>query len=244
MKLLICNLKENKTLKEILLYKKMLESNPLTNIHLIICPSYPYLPIMHSKKYDLASQDVSEYQKGAYTGEVSAECLKSLDVKYVMIGHFEREMYFLENIEKQKKKIKNALKQNLKIILPIGETLMEHQLGKTKEVVLKKLSELLKEIPEEKKQNFIIAYEPIWRVGNNLPLNQKEIKEIIKAIKNWLEEQKFPSIPVVYGGGLNLENTKKLKGLDGLLLGNISLDREKMCQILINLQESTSVYKT
>ena len=83
----------------------MLEQSDLSNLKLVICPAYPFLPILHSRKFYLGAQDVSEYKNGSYTGEVSAEMLKSLDVQYVIIGHHEREMYFLENREKQKKKM-------------------------------------------------------------------------------------------------------------------------------------------
>lgn len=154
MKLLICNLKENKTLPEILQYKKAIENCSIMNLELVLCPSYPYLPIMHSKKYKIGSQDVSEFPKGNYTGEVSAECLKSLDVKYCIIGHHERELYFLENEEKNKKEDSNALEQNLKIVLPIGETLIEYQLGKTIETITQKLETLLKDISFEKEKHY------------------------------------------------------------------------------------------
>ena len=199
---------------------------------------------MHSPKYFLGAQDVSECKNGNYTGEVSAECLKSLDVQYVIIGHYERDLYFLENEEKQRKKIQNALEQNLKIILPVGETLMEYQLGKTKEVIEQKLKTLLLEIPVSQRTNVMIAYEPIWRVGKNLPLNKKEVFDTIISIKQWLYNNNFPNNPVLYGGGLTLEDMQKLGEIDGFLLGNLSLDAEKMCQILENFQNSTNIYKT
>lgn len=243
MKLLICNWKENKTLPEVIHFKKMIETYIHPDLKLVICPQYPYLPILHSKKYELGAQDVSEYKSGNYTGEVSAECLKSLDVKYVIIGHFEREMYFLENYEKQIKKMINALEQNLKIILPIGETLMEYQLGKTEEVIIKKLESLLPNIPQKYRKNIVIAYEPIWKVGKNLPLNKKEIFNTIICIKKWMYDHDYPNNPVLYGGGLTLENMQKLQELDGFLLGNLSLDLEKMCQVIESFQNSTNIYK-
>lgn len=227
-----------------LAYKKAMEHTENFRWQLVICPSYPFLPLMHSKKYELGSQDVSIYPKGSYTGEVSAEALRSLDVKYVIIGHHEREMYFLENEEKQKKKIKNALEQNLKIVIPIGESLMEYQLGKTIEVINEKLNTLLLEIPENQKKNFIIAYEPIWRVGKNLPLNKREILSIISEIKKWLHLHNYPNIPVLYGGGVTEEDMQKMEEIDGFLLGNLSLDVEKMCQILEKSQNSTNIYKS
>lgn len=212
-------------------YKQTIEQQNLERTKLVLCPSFPFLPIMHSSKYEIGAQDVSFYESGSYTGEVSASSLKSLDVKYVIIGHYERENYFLENIEKQKQKIANALKENLKIILPIGENLMEYQLGITLNVIFTKLDALLKNIPDEKKQNIIIAYEPTWKIGRELPLNKKEIVDVIVAIKKRLIEKGFPVIPVLYGGGIKLEELPKLETLDGFLLGTLSLNVEKMCKV-------------
>lgn len=225
-------------------YKKAIENCSFSGLKLILCPSHPYLPILHSKKYVLGAQDVSEYEKGSYTGEVSAECLKSLDVKYVIIGHYEREMYFLETIEKQKKKIKNALSQNLKVIIPVGESLMEYQLGKCLEVVKNKLEQLLLDIPKYNRKNILIAYEPIWRVGKKTPIHKKEVFNTIIAIKKWLYNHEFPNNPVLFGGGVTMEDMQKLGEIDGFLLGNLSLDVEKMCQVLEKFQASTNIYKT
>lgn len=244
LKLLICNWKENKKLTEAINYKNRLENCHFKDVRLILCPPYPFLPVMHSKYYELGAQDVSEFKNGSYTGEVSAECLKSMDVKYVIIGHHEREIYFLENRDKQKKKIQNALEQNLKVILLVGETLMEYQLGKTEEVIEAKLNELLKDIPNNLKNNIMIAYEPIWRVGKNLPLNKKEVFNTIIYIKKWLYNHEFPNNPVLYGGGVTLEEMQKLKEIDGFLLGTLSLDVEKMCQVIDFYHDSTSIYKT
>ena len=244
LKLLICNWKNNKTLEEILRDKKILESHSLENIKLVICPSFPYLPIIHSKKFAVGAQDVSEFESGNYTGEVSAKILKSLDVQYVIIGHNEREIYFLETIEKQQKKIKNALEQNLKVILPIGESLMEYQLDKTKEVLEEKLSALLISIPKEKRQNIAIAYEPIWRIGKNIPVNKKEIIQVILFIKHWLFNHGYENTPVLFGGGLQEDDIQKLPEIDGFLLGTLSLNVEKLCKVLENFHESTRIYKT
>ncbi len=244
MKLLICNLKENGNLKEMIRYKKTIEKYIETKMNLIICPQFPYLPIMYSKKYFLGAQNVSEEEKGSFTGEVSAECLKSLGTEYVIIGHHERELYFLENREMQKKKILNALKENLKVVIPIGENLMEYQLGKTEEVILEKLEYLLANIPENKKKNIIIAYEPTWRIGKNILLKKEEILPIIERIKQWYQEHNYKNNLVLYGGGVTVEDIKNLSEIDGFLLGKLSLNVEKMCQVLEMFQNSTSVYKS
>lgn len=244
LKLLICNWKSNKKLEEVLKDKKQIENTLIENIKLVICPSYPYLPIMHSRKYAIGAQDVSEFSCGNYTGEVSAEILKSLDVQYVIIGHNEREIYFLETPEKQKMKIMNALKENLKVILPIGETLLEYQLDKTEEVLEQKLSSLLISIPKEKRQNIAIAYEPIWRIGKNIPINKKEIIKVILFIKHWLLNHGYQNTPVLFGGGVQEEDIKNLSEIDGFLLGTMSLNVEKLCKVLENFQESTRIYKT
>ncbi len=231
MKLLICNWKENKTLKEALAYKQKIESASF-HMKLVICPSYPLLPVMHSKKYAIGAQDVSRYEKGNFTGEVSAETLKSIDVKYVIIGHFERELYFLENNQVIQEKIQNALKANLKVILPIGENKMEYQLGKTKQVLEEKLESLLLNIPKEYQKNIAIAYEPAWRVGKETKINKKEIMDTILFIKKWLYDHEYPNNPVLFGGGLTTENVKSLSEVDGFLLGTMSQNVEKVLEIM------------
>ena len=90
----------------------------------------------------------------------------------------------------------------------------------------------------------IIAYEPIWRVGKNLPLNKSEILTTIGRIKKWFMDNDYANNKVLYGGGVTEEDIKKLSEIDGFLLGNLSLNVEKMCQILEMFQNSTSVYKS
>ncbi|MCI8394898.1 MAG: triosephosphate isomerase [Bacilli bacterium] len=232
MKLLICNWKENMTLTEALKYKKILESVINNRTKIIICPSFPFLPIVHSQKYLLGAQDVSEFEEGNYTGEVSAKALKSLDVKYVIIGHHERETYFLENYEKQKRKMNNALKEGLKVILPVGENLMEYQLDKTESVINQKLTALLTDVPVEYRTNISIAYEPVWKIGSEQSLSKKEIIKRMIYIKKWLYEHNYPNNPVLYGGGIQLEDIQNLPEIDGFLLGTLSLNVEKMCQVI------------
>ncbi len=187
---------------------------------------------MHSQKYAIASQDVSRFKEGNYTGEVSAKLLKSIDTKYVIIGHYEREFYFLENEKIVKQKIVNALDENLKVILPIGETRLEYQLAKTKEVLENKLKYYLLDIPKEKRRNIAIAYEPVWKVGTESSLAKKEIMEIILFIKTWLYEHEYPNNPVLYGGGLNIQDIKNLQEIDGFLLGSLSQNVENVLEIM------------
>lgn len=225
-------------------YKKKIENCVLDNLELVICPQFPYLPIMYSRKYELGAQNVSEKAFGSFTGEVSAECLKSLGTKYVIIGHYERELYFLENREEERKKIKLVLDNNMKAVIPVGESLMEYQLGKTMDIIIDKLSDLLKDVPEEKKKDIIIAYEPIWKVGKNLPLNKSETVSTINEIKQWLYKNGFIENPVIYGGGLSESDIKNLPEIDGFLLGTLSLDAEKLCGLFEIIQNSTHVDKS
>ena len=134
--------------------------------------------------------------------------------------------------------------ENLKVILPIGETLLEYQLDKTEEVLEQKLSSLLISIPKEKRQNIAIAYEPIWRIGKNIPINKKEIIKVILFIKHWLLNHGYQNTPVLFGGGVQEEDIKNLSEIDGFLLGTMSLNVEKLCKVLENFQESTRIYKT
>ena len=120
---------------------------------------------------------------------------------------------------------------------------MEYQLDKTTEVLQEKLNSLLLDIPEQYKRNIAIAYEPKWKVGSQTTLNKKEIIKNIIFIKQWLYDHNFPNNPVLYGGGLQLEDLDKLSEIDGFLIGNLSLNDENLCQMIKKFQNSTYIYK-
>ena len=235
LKYLICNLKAHKTYYEMSLYKESLKNIKSNNIELIIAPSMPYLSLFKNENIELCSQDININSDLYLTGDTSIESLKSLDVKYTIIGHFERRKYYNENHNILLKKINIALNNDIKVIYCIGET-KEEYLRKVKHQVLERdIARILNNIPEEKISDIIIAYEPSYLIGSNEPYNIPEIESTIKFIKRIIESYYHHKVSITFGGNVNSSNIKELetiKELDGYMLGSSCLNPNNIQDIL------------
>ena len=228
MKLIIANLKMNLTFDEILNYKKTINTK---YDNLIIAPSYIYLRDMQSENYLLASQDGYQIDKGAYTGEVSFNQLKSIGVNYSIVGHSERRHKFNETNEIVKEKYNQAINNNVKPILCVGETKEERLSNRVKEVIDSQLVDIIKDTNINEP---IIAYEPVWAIGTGLTPNITEIEEVHKYIKDFLKKHNVNPI-VLYGGSVNLDNIKSFNEseyIDGFLIGGASLDPNNLIKMI------------
>lgn len=233
MKLLICNFKENKTVNEIIKYEHELRKIPKSIMTIIPCPSYPFLPFFRNDNYKLGAQDVSQFQEGPYTGEVSAKQLSSLNVKYVLVGHCERKAYFQEDEKIIISKIKNALKSGIKPIYIIGETKEEHDRKKTFMVLEKQIGRVLNEFRREELKNIIIAYEPVWAVESNELINIEETIEIVDFIKNIINNYYEIQPNVILGGSINKELIDKFYNkVDGFIISKNILDIDNLKDII------------
>lgn len=233
MKYVIANLKSNKDLNTIKEY-----ANSLSKIEklkeLIICPPSCFLPLFDSSNYLLGAQDLSMYQEGAYTGEINAKMLKSLNVKYVIVGHSERRTNFKEDNQVLISKIKNALFEEHKVILCIGESEEENQQELTNKVLENQIATILNDFTREDIKNIIIAYEPVWAIGSGRIPSIEEIEKTTQFIKNIIKDYYELELPVIYGGSVSLKNIDqlaKIKNIDGFLLGGSSLNIEELNQI-------------
>lgn len=233
-KYLICNLKENKTNNEIIDYEKQLENITYKDyLKLIICPSYLFLPFFKNDNYSLGSQDVSKFKLGSYTGEVSAKQLASLNVKYSIVGHYERRFYFNETKKDIVNKIKYLLENNIRPILFFGE---ENPLPE-EETYLElenQLEEIFAQLNSNEIEKIILSYEPSWLIGQNNNLEIESIERIIKYLKNNIYHKYDKNLPILYGGGINeimIKELSKIAELDGLCLGKSSLDIETVKKI-------------
>lgn len=208
----------------------------------IICPPFVYLQNYIPSKIELGAQNCFWKEEGAFTGEISPSMLKSLSVKYVILGHSERRKYFKEQSEDITKKVKVALKNNITPILCIGETKQEREKGDTGEVLKKQLKESLEDLAGTNKTLFI-AYEPIWAIGSGNNCSPDEamsnlifIRKQLSKIFNQQSQGEKSSIKILYGGSADSSNTKSYleAGFDGLLVGSASLqpaEFSKMCKI-------------
>ena len=217
------------------LYKDSLKDIISNNIKLIIAPSTPYLSLFKNENIELCSQDININSDLYLTGDTSIEALKSLDVKYAIIGHFERRKYYNENHNILLKKINSALNSDIKVIYCIGETKEEYLRKVKHQVIERDIARILNNIPEEKMGDIIIAYEPSYLIGSNEPYDIPEIESTIKSIKRIIESYYHHKVSIIFGGNVNAYNIKELKAikeLDGYILGSSCLNPNNIQDIL------------
>jgi len=230
----MCNLKANKTLSEFKSYIE--EINKLEDKgSLVIFPSHPFLGLMSNYDIQFGSQDISVYPEGAFTGEAPAKQIKSTNASYSIIGHSERREKFGEDEYLLSKKIKLALSNELKVVYCIGETKEEKERKKTYQILEKQIAKIFNGLSEIEMRNIIIAYEPIWAIGNGTPAREEEIDEISSFIKKIILDYYDFEIEVLYGGSVNSNNISslnKIKSIDGFLVGSASLKPEEVAKML------------
>ena len=209
----------------------------------ILC--VPYTDLFYSlltvqdTKIKIGAQNMHWEDKGAYTGEISAQMLKCINVEYVIIGHSERRQYFAETDETVNKKVKKALLTGLKPIICVGETLEQKEANETEEVIKNQTRKALEEVSADDLNNIIIAYEPIWAIGTGKTATSEDAESSIKAIRNKIEEIYGQNIAkrviIQYGGSVKSTNAKELfemPDIDGGLVGGASLKAEEFAKIV------------
>ena len=225
----MCNLKSNKTLKEILEYKKDLKNLKVNQVELVLFPSTLYLSFFYDAPYKLGSQEISKYESGSITGEVLASQLKSLKVRYVLLNHSEAK----ETLEDVVLKIKNATKEHLKVVLCIGEEKRQTMEETTLEIHLK-LKSILEQLSVTEQQNILFAYEPSWAINSKTTCKPSILDTLIKKMKEDIKKEYKLDATILYGGGITTKNIKelaKLDNIDGFLLGNCANNPENICKI-------------
>lgn len=230
-KLVVGNIKMNMRFGEIANYLSLFKTINSKNV--IICPSYIYIPYFLKYNFEVGSQNVCSYEDGGYTGEISAKQLRSIGVKYTIVGHSERRINLKETDIDINKKIKCALKENLKVILCVGETLEELNLLKKYVVLKKQIRNALYDI--EDLSNVIISYEPVWSIGTNKMPEISEIERTCSFIKQLVFDMFKKNIKVLYGGSINEKNISKLNKidiLDGFLIGSASINPNQFINII------------
>ena len=229
--IVVLNNKSNLDKKEFMEYQNELKKIE-SSYQLVICPSQVYLNSIDLPTFDLGSQNVSSYHQGAYTGEIYAHQLKSLNVKYCLVGHSERRKYQRETNKDINEKIKRLLEEEITPILCIGETKEQKDSKKTKSVLLSELNECLSEINNN---DIIIAYEPIWAIGTGITPTKDEVEDVLKEIKKVYQKNKL-----IYGGSLNQENIVEFKTsylIDGYLRGGLSLKPQELKDFISKIED-------
>ena len=214
-----------------------------TNNEVILC--VPYTDLFYAlltaqnTNIKIGAQNMHFEEKGAYTGEVSAKMLKSINVEYIIIGHSERRQYFNETDETVNKKLKAAFENGLKPIVCVGETLEEREEGKTAEIITNQTKLALEGLTNEQVENTIIAYEPIWAIGTGKTATSEDANESIKEIRKEIAQNYGQTVAerviIQYGGSVKSKNAKELftmSDIDGGLVGGASLDPEEFSKIV------------
>ncbi len=204
------------------------------NVEVVYCvPAIDIVPVVEAVKgSDVAVGAENMYfeEKGAYTGEISAEMLVDAGVKYVIIGHSERRDYFKEDDALLNKKVKKAIEAGLTPILCCGETLEQREMGITIDFIRTQIKSDLVGVTAEQAASIVIAYEPIWAIGTGKTATSDQAEEVCGAIRACIREiyddATAESIRIQYGGSVNAGNAAELfskPDIDGGLVGGASL---------------------
>jgi triosephosphate isomerase len=252
-KIVAGNWKMNKTFEDAdtLIYEildLLEEKGKPEEVEIIICPPFIYLELAGDITEDspvfVGAQNVSEFESGAYTGEISASMLRSMHIDFAIIGHSERRKYFRETDDELLAKAKTALKHDIAPIFCCGELLEEREAGKHFKTVQKQLEHTIFNLDVEDFSRVIIAYEPVWAIGTGVNATSEQAQEMHFFIRD-LVWKKFGAetaadITILYGGSCNAKNAKELFSMpdvDGGLIGGASLKADEFVQIVLAAAE-------
>ncbi|TXT59714.1 MAG: Triosephosphate isomerase [Promethearchaeota archaeon] len=214
----------------------------INNVDIFIAPPFTSLggaSILLNTNIKIGAQNMYFEDTGAFTGEISAKFLKTLNVEYIILGHSERRNIFKETDEMINKKLKKALEEGLKPVVCIGEHLEEREAGNTKNVIKRQMEGTFKDLKKEQIIRTVIAYEPIWAIGTGRTATPQQADEVHAYIREILEKtydaNTASSIRIQYGGSVKPNNARELfemENIDGGLVGGASLEAASFAAII------------
>ena len=212
---------------------------------IVLCPPMLYAELVtdhaneEGSQFYAGVQNVSEFENGAYTGEVSAEMLAEMDVSFCIVGHSERRKYFGETNEIVLKKMLRLLTNDIVPVMCCGETLEERKSGKHFDVVQKQIEETIYQLTPKQLESTMIAYEPIWAIGTGETATPDQAQEMLSFIRSLIEKKFGTEMAVntyiLYGGSCNGKNALELfsqPDVDGGLIGGASLKADEFLKII------------
>ncbi len=227
MKTIILNHKSYLSYEEVKKYKEEIEKIK-TKENIVLMPNIAYLSMFNNSKLNIGSQNFYSYNYGSYTGEICLESLKSMNIKYTLVGHPERLLLNLDTYIKIKDKLFRSLNMKFQTVLCIGH-------DENIKTIKRELKYYLRNIEYDSLKNLIIAYEPANKIEGEV-VNLKNIQNTYNYIKKYINKHFEIDIPIIYGGSVNKLNINDiLKITDGVLIGKISLDINEVKDILKNL---------
>lgn len=217
------------------LVKSIVEKLQNTDVMVILCPPFIHLYNAHAKTNDMANlfigaQNCHQEADGAYTGEVSAEMIKSTGATFVILGHSERRAYFNESDELIGQKVKAALANDLQPIFCCGEPLEVREADEHETLVEQQVKNALFDLSEEDLKKVVIAYEPVWAIGTGKTASPEQAQEMHHHIRELIAKKYGKAVAdglsILYGGSVKPANAKEIfsqPDVDGGLIGGASL---------------------
>jgi triosephosphate isomerase len=206
-----------------------------------VCSPYVYIPqvadLLRNTSISYGAQNVSEFDAGAYTGEVSASMLKEFGCHYAIVGHSERRSIYQESSQQVADKFLAAQKSSIKPVLCVGELLEEREAGKTENVVAEQLDTVIAAAGIDALKDAVIAYEPVWAIGTGKTATPEQAQQVHAFIRKRLADQNAAvaeAMQILYGGSVKPDNAKELfsqPDIDGGLIGGASLDAKGFLSI-------------
>ena len=229
----------NKTSSEARDFAEKINEFNFEKSDVLLAPSFVSLESFRkilNKKIEVSAQNLSQFEDGAYTGEVSTSMLKDIGVENVIIGHSERREKFFESNEIVNAKVKKALEDDFHVILCLGEALEVKEENKEVDFVKDELLKSLDGI--ENIENITIAYEPIWAIGTGKTCSADDAENMCREIRGIINKnygEISEKIRILYGGSVKPSNAKEIlseENIDGVLVGGASLDPEGFIEII------------
>ncbi|MCF8227829.1 MAG: triose-phosphate isomerase [Bacteroidales bacterium] len=241
------NWKMNKTFQQaeelVAEVKDLMEEHEIKHTEVIVIPPFPYLEmatdLAQGSPLKVGAQNVSDHDYGAYTGEISAPMLASMEVNYCIVGHSERRKYFREKSKALAEKVKQLLNAGITPIFCCGEDLEKREKGQQEKVVERQISKALFELEPDDFSRMVIAYEPVWAIGTGKNATPEQAQEMHAFIRKIIEgkygKDISENISILYGGSCNAKNAKSLfknPDVDGGLIGGASLNAEEFLKVI------------
>lgn len=219
------------------------KSGKNVDVEIVVCPPFTSIAavgdVIRGTNVKLGAQNMHWEEKGAYTGEISANMLLTLGCEYVILGHSERRTYFHETDEIINLKLKSALKSGLKPIVCVGETRQERESGVTEKVIETQVRGAFKDITPDGLGGVVIAYEPVWAIGTGLTATTSQAEKVHGFIRKILEDMFGVKVAentrIQYGGSMNPANAAELlreADIDGGLIGGAALNADNFDAII------------
>jgi len=210
----------------------------------VLCVPAPLIPALGKAVKDysrigIGAQDVSQYEKGAYTGDVSCDMLTELGTKYVIVGHSERRAYHAEDDFIVAAKVRAVIRNGMNPIICVGESQFQRERGLTLELINYQVSAAMSALSEDHAKRCIIAYEPLWAIGTGAVATAEQAQEVCAEIRRVVKKnfgaKTARSVSILYGGSMNPSNAEKLLSMpdiDGGLIGGASLNAQDFSKII------------